>query len=130
MFVVCPISEPVCLIYLFYPQLLTHFLTRSAFRFGVDYDSPWIMIHPRLNVDRGYTRSTWTSRFMIGQSTVVTNQQGEGEEYLSITHPFLALHVLQQHRHVDWDALFPPSTPYVIRVINELIIACLLIHIL
>ena len=56
-------------------------------------------------MDRGYTRSTWAGRFMIGQSTVITNQQG-GEEYLSISNPFVALHVLQQHRHVDWDALF------------------------
>ena len=81
------------------------------------------MIHPELNVDRGYTRSTWAGRFMIGQSTVITNQQGGGGEYLSISHPFVALHVLQQHRNVDWDALFHPSTPY------ELIIAYLLIHI-
>ena len=36
---------------------------------------------------------------MIGQSTVITNQH-VGEEYFSISHPFVALHVLQQHRHV------------------------------
>ena len=46
---------------------------------------------------------------MIGQSTVITNQRGGGgeEEYLSISHAFVALHVLQQRRHVDWDALWP-----------------------
>ena len=39
MFVVCPISEPVCLIYFTTNyQLISS--TRSAFRFGVDYDSP------------------------------------------------------------------------------------------
>ena len=58
-------------------------------------------------MDRGYTRSTWAGRFMIGQLTVITNQQGGGGggEYLSISYPFVALHVLQQHRHVEWDAL-------------------------
>ena len=39
MFVVCQISEPVCLIY-FTPNYRLIYLTRSAFRFGVDYDSP------------------------------------------------------------------------------------------
>ena len=73
------------------------------------------MIHPRLNVDRGYTRSTLADRFMIGQSTVITNQPGGGggggEEYLSISHTFVALHVLQQHRHVDCDDLSLPQLP-------------------
>ena len=39
MSVVCPISEPVCLIY-FTPNYRLISSTRSAFRFGVDYDSP------------------------------------------------------------------------------------------
>ena len=91
MFVACPISELVCLIYLFYPQLLTYLLTRFAFRFGVDYDSLWIMIHPRLNVDRGYTRSTWASSFMIGQSTVITNQQGGGGRVFKHYTPFCSI---------------------------------------
>ena len=39
----------------------------------------------RLNVDRGYTRSTWAGRFMIGQSTVITNQQGGGRVFKHFT---------------------------------------------
>ena len=56
---------------------------------------------------------------MIGQSTVITNQQGGGgggRRVFKHFTPFciiacfttaqarrLGLHVLQQHRHVDWD---------------------------
>ena len=39
MFVVCLISEPVCLIY-FTPNYQLTSSTHSAFRFWVDYDSP------------------------------------------------------------------------------------------
>ena len=63
-------NQCTCLANIFYPQLPTH-LTRSAFRFGVEYDSP------KAKCGQGYTRSTWAGRFMIGLSTVIINQQGE-----------------------------------------------------
>ena len=36
-------------------------------------DLGWFMVHPELNVDGGYTRSTGAGRSMIGQSTVINN---------------------------------------------------------